>query len=175
MQDVFFRLGGAAAGRAATSLVIDSSQVILDDIWAWRADHGDGVGWTDNSGDTGLDVEGDDVTAYGLFVEHYEKDEVIWNGRDGTDIFFENEMPYDPPSQTAWRASPATDGYPAFLITRRAAGFHGYGMASYSFFDRGVPIQATAAFQTAGRPAANCTICSRSSSARPGPAASSTW
>ncbi len=152
VQDVSFRLGGAAAGRAATSLVIDSSQVILDDIWAWRADHGDGVGWTDNSGATGLDVEGDDVTAYGLFVEHYEKDEVIWNGRDGTDIFFENEMPYDPPSQAAWRASAATDGYPAFLITRRAAGFHGYGMASYSFFDRGVPIQATAAFQTAGPP-----------------------
>ena len=152
VQDVFFRLGGAAAGRAATSLVIDSSQVILDDIWAWRADHGDGVGWTDNSGDTGLDVQGDDVTAYGLFVEHYEKDEVIWNGRDGTDIFFENEMPYDPPSQAAWRASPVTDGYPAFLITGRAAGFHGYGMASYSFFDRGVPIQATAAFQTAGPP-----------------------
>ena len=73
--------------------------MILDDIWAWRADHGDGVGWTDNSGDTGLDVEGDDVTAYGLFVEHYEKDEVIWNGRDGTDIFFENEMPYDPPAR----------------------------------------------------------------------------
>ena len=152
VQDVFFRLGGAAAGRATTSLLVDSSQVILDDIWAWRADHGNGVGWTDNAGDTGVTVEGDDVTAYGLFVEHYEKDEVIWNGRDGTDIFFQNEMPYDPPSQDAWMASPVTDGYPAFVITRQAAGFQGYGMASYSFFDRGMPIFATTAFQTARPP-----------------------
>ncbi len=152
VQDVFFRIGGAAAGRATTSLLVDSSQVILDDIWAWRADHGNGIGWTDNAADTGVVVEGDDVTAYGLFVEHYEKDEVIWNGRNGTDIFFENEMPYDPPSQHAWMASPATDGYPAFLITRRAAGFQGYGMASYSFFDRGVPIFATSAFETADPP-----------------------
>jgi hypothetical protein len=57
------------------------------------------------------------VTAYGLFVEHYEKDEVIWNGTNGTDVFFQNEMPYDPPHQKAWRANPTTDGYPAFLIT----------------------------------------------------------
>jgi hypothetical protein len=152
LQDVFFRLGGAAAGQATTSLLVDSSQVILDDIWAWRADHGNGVGWTDNAGDTGVAVEGDDVTAYGLFVEHYEKDEVIWNGRAGTDIFFQNEMPYDPPSQHAWMASPVTDGYPAFVITRQAAGFQGYGMASYSFFNRGVPIFASSAFQTASPP-----------------------
>ena len=152
VQDVFFRIGGAAPGRATTSLVVDSSQVILDDIWAWRADHGNGVGWTDNAGDTGVVVNGDHVTAYGLFVEHYEKDEVIWNGTDGTDIFFQNEMPYDPPSQAAWSAGPATDGYPAFLITHAAAGFHGYGMGSYSFFDRGLPISATSAFETANPP-----------------------
>jgi len=132
--------------------VVDSSQVILDDIWAWRADHGNGVGWTGNTADTGVVVNGDHVTAYGLFVEHYEKDEVIWNGTDGTDIFFQNEMPYDPPSQAAWSAGPATDGYPAFLITHAAAGFRGYGMGSYSYFDRGLPISASSAFQTASPP-----------------------
>jgi hypothetical protein len=152
LQDVFFRIGGAAPGQATTSLVVNSSQVILDDIWAWRADHGNGVGWTDNRGDTGVVVNGDHVIAYGLFVEHYEKDEVIWNGKDGTDIFFQNEMPYDPPSQDAWMANPTADGYPAFLITHRAAGFQGYGMGSYSFFDHGVPIFAASAFQTADPP-----------------------
>jgi hypothetical protein len=152
VQDVFFRIGGATPGRATTSLVVDSSQVILDDIWAWRADHGNGVGWTDNVGDTGVVVNGDHVTAYGLFVEHYEKYEVIWNGKDGTDIFFQNELPYDPPSQAAWMADRATDGYPAFLISHRAAGFHGYGMGSYSFFSHGVPILATSAFKTANPP-----------------------
>jgi hypothetical protein len=152
VQDVFFSIGGAAPGRATTSLVVNSSQVILDDIWAWRADHGQGVGWTGNVGDTGVVVNGDHVTAYGLFVEHYEKYEVIWNGGNGTDIFFQNEMPYDPPSQAAWMANPATDGYPAFLITQRAAGFQGYGMGSYSYFNQGVPIFASNAFQTANPP-----------------------
>ena len=152
VQDVFFRIGGAAPGQAATSLVINSSQVILDDIWAWRADHGHGVGWSGNTGDTGLVVNGDHVTAYGLFVEHYQKAQVVWNGQHGTDIFFQNEMPYDPPSQAAWRAGPTTDGYPAFLITRGAAGFHGYGMGSYSFFDRGVHIFAASAFESANPP-----------------------
>jgi hypothetical protein len=152
VQDVFFRIGGGAPGQATTSLEVDSSQVILDDIWAWRADHGNGVGWTDNVGDTGVVVNGDQVTAYGLFVEHYEKYEVVWNGKDGTDIFFENEMPYDPPNQAAWMATPTTEGYPAFLITHQAAGFRGYGMGSYTFFDKGVPVFATNAFELAGTP-----------------------
>ena len=152
VQDVFFRIGGATPGQATTSLVVNSSRVILDAIWAWRADHGNGVGWTDNVGETGLVVNGDHVTAYGLFVEHYEKYEVIWNGKDGTDIFFQNEMPYDPPNQAAWMAGPATDGYPAFLITHGASGFRGYGMGSYSFFDQGVPIVASNAFEAANPP-----------------------
>ncbi len=152
VQDVFFRIGGAAQGRAAASLVVNSSQVILDDIWAWRADHGDGVGWAGNVGDTGMIVNGDHVTAYGLFVEHYEKYEVIWNGADGTDIFFQNEMPYDAPSQAAWRAGPKAYGYPAFLITHHAAGFQGYGMGSYSFFNQGVPVFASSAFKIVNSP-----------------------
>jgi hypothetical protein len=152
VQDVFFRIGGATPGQASDSLVVNSSQVILDDIWAWRADHGNGVGWTANVGNTGVLVNGDDVTAYGLFVEHYEQAQVIWNGRDGTDIFFQNEMPYDPPSQAAWMENASTDGYPAFLITPRAAGFSGYGMGSYSFFSQGVPIFATNAFEADNPP-----------------------
>ena len=101
VQDVFFRIGGATPGQATDSLVVDRSNVILDNIWAWRADHGAGVGWTSNVADTGVVVNGNNVTAYGLFVEHYQKNQVIWNGQGGTDIFFQNEMPYDPPSQAA--------------------------------------------------------------------------
>jgi hypothetical protein len=152
VQDVFFRVGGATPGQADDSLEVNSSQVILDDVWAWRADHGNGVGWTGNVGNTGVVVNGDDVTAYGLFVEHYEKAQLIWNGRDGTDIFFQNEMPYDPPSQAAWMENPSTDGYPAFLITSHAADFSGYGMGSYSFFNQGVPIFATNAFEADNPP-----------------------
>jgi len=147
LHDVFFRIGGAAAGSATTSLVINSDNVILDDIWAWRADHGNGVGWTINTADTGLIVNGDNVTAYGLFVEHYQKYEVIWNGNGGTDIFFQNEMPYDPPSQAAWMEAPGVDGWAAFKVDNSVTSFSGYGMGSYSFFNQGVDIFAANAFE----------------------------
>ena len=152
LQDVFFRIGGAEPGKATTSLVVNADNAILDDIWAWRADHGAGVGWTSNTADTGVIVNGDNVTAYGLFVEHFQKSEVIWNGQNGEDVFFQNEMPYDPPSQAAWMSSPTTKGYPAFLVSPNVTSFQGYGMGSYSFFNQGVPIFATQAFQSPTRP-----------------------
>ena len=58
-------------------------------------------------------VNGDNVTAFGLFVEHYQKYQVIWNGENGQVIFFQNEMPYDPPSQAAWMEAPGVDGWAA--------------------------------------------------------------
>ncbi len=152
VQDVFFRIGGAEPGRATDSLIVNADHAILDDVWAWRADHGAGVGWTSNVADTGVIVNGDNVTAYGLAVEHYQKFEVIWNGQNGEDVFFQNEMPYDPPSQSAWMSSPTTDGYAAFLVSPNVTSFEGYGMGSYSFFNQGVPISATQAFQSPDTP-----------------------
>ena len=147
LHDVFFRIGGATPGRAVTSLVVNSDNTILDDVWAWRADHGNGVGWTNNTADTGVVVNGNNVTAYGLFVEHYQKYEVVWNGNNGTDIFFQNEMPYDPPSQAAWMEAPGVDGWAAFKVANRVTSFAGYGMGSYSFFNHGVDIFAAHAFE----------------------------
>ena len=147
LSDVFFRIGGAEPGSATTSLVVNSKNVILYDIWAWRADHGNGVGWNLNTADTGVIVNGDNATAYGLFVEHYQKYEVIWNGNGGTDIFFQNEMPYDPPSQAAWMAAPGVDGWAAFKVADTVTSFSGYGMGSYSFFNQGVSIYAANAFE----------------------------
>jgi hypothetical protein len=147
IQDVFFRIGGAETTpvSATVSLIDNADNSIIDDVWAWRADHGAntsvtgpdgqvGAGWTFNRGDTGLIVTGDNVTAYGLAVEHYQKDEVIWSGNNGTDIFFQNELPYDPPSQAAWETSPSQPGFPSFLVTNNVQSFHGYGMGSYVVF-----------------------------------------
>ncbi len=147
LYDVFFRIGGAEAGSATTSLVVNSDNTILDDIWAWRADHGNGVAWTSNTANTGLIVNGDNVTAYGLFVEHYQQYEVIWNGNGGTDIFLQNEMPYDPPNQAAWMESSGVDGWAAFKVADNVKTFNGYGMGSYSFFNQGVNIYAANAFE----------------------------
>jgi hypothetical protein len=147
LQDVFFRVGGAEPGQATVSLSVGSDDTILDDIWAWRADHGNGVGWTDNTADTGLVVTGNNVTAYGLFIEHYQKYEVLWLGNGGTDIFFQNEMPYDPPSQAAWMEAPGVDGWAAFKVANQVTRFSGYGLGSYSFFNQGVNIYAANAFE----------------------------
>ncbi|MFZ0185928.1 MAG: adenylyl cyclase [Streptosporangiaceae bacterium] len=138
IQDVFFRIGGAESTpvSATVSLLDNASNSIIDDVWAWRADHGNDVGWTKNKGNTGLIVTGNNVTAYGLAVEHYQKYEVIWSGQGGSDIFFENELPYDPPSQSAWMASPTQDGYPAFLVSPGVKTFQGYGMGSYVAFSQ---------------------------------------
>jgi hypothetical protein len=147
LYDVFFRIGGAAAGKVGTALEVNASNVILDDIWSWRADHGNGVGWTVNTADTGVIVNGDNVTAYGLFVEHYQKFNVIWNGNNVTDIFFQNELPYDVPSQGAWMEAPGVNGYAAFKLGDSVTSFAGYGMGSYSFFNQHAGIFADHAFE----------------------------
>ena len=115
VQDVFFRIGGMVAGKATNSLVVNTNNTIIDHTWAWRADHGSGIGWTVNTADNGLTVNGDNVLATGLFVEHYQKNEVVWNGANGKIIFFQNEMPYDPPNQAAWMNG-SQNGYPAIKV-----------------------------------------------------------
>src|SRR5439155_1158840 len=97
--------------------------------------------------DTVVVVNGDSVTAYGLFVEHYQKYNVIWNGNRGTDIFFQNELHYDVPNQAAWMEAPGVDGFAAFKVAPGVTSFRGYGMGSYSFFNQGVDIFADHAFE----------------------------
>ena len=155
IQDVFFRIGGAESTpvSADVSLLDSADHSIIDDVWAWRADHGNNVGWTANVGDTGLVVTGDDVTAYGLAVEHYQKNEVVWSGQDGTEIFFQNELPYDPPSQADWMASPSQDGYPAFVVSPHVSSFQGYGMGSYVvFIDTSATLYDAQAFKAPDTP-----------------------
>jgi hypothetical protein len=150
LSDVFFRIGGAETTptSATVSLLDNASHSIIDDVWAWRADHGGDVGWTENKADTGLIVTGNDVTAYGLAVEHYQKTEVIWTGQGGTDVFFQNELPYDVPSQAVWNESATFSGYPAFQVGSGVKTFQGYGMGSYVvFIDTTATLHVTEAFQ----------------------------
>jgi hypothetical protein len=155
IQDVFFRIGGAetTTTSATVSLLDNASNSIIDDVWAWRADHGNNVGWTENKGDTGLVVTGNNVTAYGLAVEHYQKSEVVWTGQGGTDVFFQNELPYDVPSQSAWNESATFSGYPAFQVGSGVKSFTGYGMGSYVvFIDTSATLHVTEAFQAPQAP-----------------------
>jgi hypothetical protein len=135
VQDVFFRVGGAVAGKATNSLVVNSNDVIVDDIWAWRADHGSAAtGWTVNTGNTGLLVNGANVLATGLFVEHYQQYQVLWNGENGKTIFFQNEMPYDVPSQAAWTSGNG-NGWAAYKVGANVKNHEAWGLGSYCFFN----------------------------------------
>ncbi len=139
INDLTLRVGGATPGSATTSLEVDSADVILDDIWAWRADHGNGVGWTVNTADHGLVVNGDRVEALGLAVEHYQKEQVLWRGNGGGTIFYQSELPYDPPSQAAWMDGSA-NGYPSYAVADSVTSHQVYGSGIYSFFDLGLNI-----------------------------------
>ena len=162
---MFFRIGGPHVGKATVSLEVNSDHVILDDIWAWRADHGNGVGWTVNTADTGVVVNGDNVTATGLFVEHYQKFQVIWNGDDGTDDLL-------PERDAVRRADPGrldvqpdgTMGYAAVLVSPTGAHFTGYGMGTLQLLQprRGHLRRARLRGAQPGR-RSRCTTCSPSS------------
>jgi hypothetical protein len=146
LHDVFFRIGGPHVGKARTSLVVGRDNTILDDTWAWRADHGSGVGWTSNTADTGVVVTGDNVVATGLFVEHYQKYNVFWAGENGKTIMFQNEMPYDPPNQAAWQHDGLL-GWAAYKVADGVKTHEGWGLGSYCFLNVDPMIHASRAFE----------------------------
>ncbi len=139
LSDLFFRVGGAAVGNAETCLEINSHDVIGDHLWIWRADHGDReagrvhVGWDESRGEQGLVVNGDDVTCYGLFVEHFRRWQTVWNGERGRTFFYQNELPYDPPSQSGWRAD-SDRGWAAYKVGDGVKEHRAIGMGVYANF-----------------------------------------
>ncbi|GAA4353659.1 adenylyl cyclase [Angustibacter luteus] len=151
VQDVFFRVGGPHAGKAVVALEVNSDHVLLDDIWSWRADHGQGVGWTVNTADHGLVVNGDDVTATGLFVEHYQKDNVVWNGERGRTVFFQNELPYDAPNQAAWQHDGVL-GYAGYKVAGSVRTHELWGGGSYVYTNVDPTIHASHGFEVPDRP-----------------------
>jgi hypothetical protein len=152
VQDTYFRIGGAVSGKAKNSLVVNSNDTLVDHVWAWRADHGSSpTGWTINTADNGVVINGANVLATGLFSEHYQKYSVLWNGENGKTIFFQNEFPYDPPSQSAWRSDGL--GYAAYKVADNVKTHEAWGLGSYCFFNVDPSIHAAHGFEVpAGAP-----------------------
>ncbi|MEV7083486.1 coagulation factor 5/8 type domain-containing protein [Streptomyces sp. NPDC093516] len=134
VQDVFVRIGGAGPGKATTSMVVNSRHTIVDHTWVWRADHGDGVGWETNRADYGVVVNGHDVLATGLFVEHFNKYDVQWFGERGRTIFFQNEKAYDAPNQAAIQNG-SIKGYAAYRVGDNVTTHEGWGLGSYCYYN----------------------------------------
>lgn len=133
LYDLICRAGGATVGTCARFVTIDSNNVVGDNLWLWRADHGAGATWSANGVRHGLVVNGDDVTMYGLFVEHTQDYQTVWNGNGGRVYFYQSEMPYDPPSAEAWRPGVA-GGYSAYKVGDRVTSHEAWGLGVYSYF-----------------------------------------
>ncbi|MGW4041842.1 discoidin domain-containing protein [Streptomyces sp. NPDC004721] len=146
VQDVFVRIGGAGPGLATNSVVVNSNNVVIDHTWLWRADHGSGVGWNTNRADYGLRVNGNDVLATGLFVEHYNKYDVYWNGERGRTIFFQNEKAYDVPNAAAITHDGIV-GYAAYKVADTVNTHEAWGLGSYCNFTADPTIVQAHGFQ----------------------------
>jgi len=134
LHDVFFRVGGAGVGRTAVNLRINSNDTIIDHTWIWRADHGAGVGWDANLSANGLIVNGNNVTAYGLFVEHHQQFQVVWNGENGRTYFYQSEIPYDPPDQASYTSVPGVNGWASYKVADQVTHHEAWGLGVYSVF-----------------------------------------
>ena len=102
LSDVFARVGGTNNPDKQEMTVdvmvkINNGNIIYDNSWFWRADHGDsGLVYNSmNPVQSGIQVNGDNVIAYGLASEHTLGNLVEWNGNNGRVYFYQSEYPYD--------------------------------------------------------------------------------
>jgi hypothetical protein len=148
LQDVFFRVGGDVAGRSTQSLVINSNDTQASDLWIWRADHGNGgtVGWSTNTAANGIVVNGQNVTLYGLAVEHYQQYQTLWNGNGGRVYFYQSEDPYDVPNNASWTPG-GENGYPSYKVANSVTSHQAWGVGVYCFFNANSGVVADRGFE----------------------------
>lgn len=135
LHDITIRTGGATVGSNDVGIEINSNHVVGDHFWIWRADHGAGASWDTNVSKNGLIVNGNNVTLYGLFNEHHNEYQTLWNGNNGRTYFYQSEIPYDVPSQAAWMSSGGTvNGYASYKVADSVTNHEAWGLGVYSFF-----------------------------------------
>jgi len=137
LADLVLRVGGFSTQNVHVdiALLINSNNVIGDQFWVWRADHGDGVGWNRNTTKNGVVVKGNFVTLYGLFVEHFQEYQTLWLGEDGATYFYQNETPYDPPSQSVYMShNNSVNGYAAYKVANTVNRHYATGLGIYPCF-----------------------------------------
>ena len=133
LHDIYCRVGGAVVGQAETAMTINSNYVIGDHFWLWRADHGVGTEWMDGQNKHGLIVNGDHVTIYGLFNEHFQAYQTLWKGEHGRTYFYQSEIPYHPPSIDEWNDK-GKPGYASYKVANNVQDHKAFGLGIYSFF-----------------------------------------
>jgi hypothetical protein len=142
-SDIFTRVGAfsyekgghdsCTVTHADVHLEARGDRLVLDNSWLWHADHDDCTGDSDYpksdiaySGN-GLTVYGENVTAYGLAVEHTMMDLVDWSGEGGQIYFFQSELPYNDPTFV-------DDGYCGYKVGYDVKRHSAYGVGIYQVF-----------------------------------------
>ena len=91
---------------------LHSGNIVGDNIWLWRADHSElapaeAPNYPNISPvfhqteeheahvQNGIQVVGDDVTFYGLAVEHANGHQMVWKGGRGSVHLYQCKFPYD--------------------------------------------------------------------------------
>ncbi|MEV6302826.1 glycosyl hydrolase family 28-related protein [Actinoplanes sp. NPDC051861] len=161
LSDIYFRVGGPHIGKANIALEVNSDDVLIDHTWVWRGDHGvegftEGVNgdtdrWKTNTGRYGAVINGDDVTATGLFVEHFQKYNTVWNGERGTTVLYQNELPYDPPTQADWMNGDV-EGYAGYKVGNKVKKHTLYGGGVYVFNQNNPTIHTENGFEVPNTP-----------------------
>lgn len=134
LADLFYRVGGFKDSNVHVDVCLDinADNLVNDHCWAWRADHGAGVGWYRNTCPNGIVVKGNHVTLYGSFVEHFQQYEVLWNGEYGRTYFLQNETPYDAPTQAAYMSHGGTvNGWATYKVSNNVANHYAVGLGMY--------------------------------------------
>jgi len=140
LSDISCRIGGMAPGLAQSCVLINTGNTILDNVWLWRSDQGNGVGWDLNRSANGIIVNGDFVTAYGLFVEQFQEYQTIWNGNEGALYFYQSELPYDVPDQASWSHN-GIKGYASLKVGNKVTHFKAGGIGVYCNFQNSVILE----------------------------------
>merc|ERR1712166_671502 len=142
-SDIFTRVGAFAYAdehhnsctitHADIHVEVRGDRVVLDNSWFWHADHDDCTGNSTSplsdiaySGN-GLVVYGENVTAYGLAVEHTMRSLVNWEGEGGQIFFFQSELPYHDPTFV-------DDGYCGYQVAYDIQRHTAYGVGIYQVF-----------------------------------------
>jgi len=141
--------------QTKTALVINSNNMIGDNLWIWRGDHDSASGkdpdptqnlvhWDENLAQYGVIVKGTDVTMYGLAVEHFQDYQTLWYGNGGKVYFYQSEAPYDFGSTTAeaWNCTDYISGETttegqgcaAYVIAKEVTTHTALGVGVYSYF-----------------------------------------
>lgn len=154
LNDVFFRVGGTVTAEPTQSeccVTIHSDNVIGDNLWVWRADHGSQVAWDKNVTRNGIIINGDNVTMYGLMVEHFHEYQTVWNGENGKVYMYQSEIPYDVPSQSVWMSHDGKmEGYASFYVAEDVQKFEAWGLGVY-LYNRDIPVVLNTAMEVPDR------------------------